>query len=311
MNEPFDLAEEAKKVDSKSFLGLITHVIDLLSLEDRTLEKKKVLGRIIKMPPRGEATVIGDIHGDLDSLLQILDRSNFIESAEEDKNEDAFMVFLGDYGDRGLYSPEVYFVVLSLKKMFPEKVILMRGNHEGPRDLLASPHDLPFHLQRKFGIDAQVIYEGLTRLFEHLYLSVIVENRYVMVHGGVPSRARSIDDVAYAREKHPAESHLEEILWSDPVEDIQGTLFSPRGAGRLFGEDVTNRFLNLLGVHMIVRGHEPTNDGYKINHDGKVLTLFSRNGPPYYNLRGAYVQLDLSKSFFEDARQIRRFLRWI
>ena len=307
MNEPFDLAEEAKRVDSESFLGLVTYVIDLLSSEDRTLERMEVSGQIVKMPPKGEATVIGDIHGDLDSLLQILDRSNFIESAQED--EDAFMVFLGDYGDRGLYSPDVYFVVLSLKRMFPERVILMRGNHEGPRDLLASPHDLPFHLQRKFGKDAQVIYEGLTRLFEHLYLSVIVENRYVMLHGGVPSRAMSIDDAAYAREKHPAESHLEEILWSDPVEDIQGTLFSPRGAGRLFGEDVTNRFLNLLGVHMIVRGHEPANDGYKINHDGKVLTLFSRNGPPYYNLRGAYVQLDLSEDV--DTELIMRSLRLI
>jgi len=308
MDDLSSLAQEAEKVDSESYLQLIDHVILLLSKDGGTSGNTEFFGKVLKKPPKGTAIIVGDIHGDLESLHHILNTSNFIEHAQ--KGRDVFMIFLGDYGDRGIHSADVYFVVLSLKKMFPEKVILMRGNHEGPKDLLASPHDLPLHLERRFGDKADAVYERLTRLFEYLYLAVIVDKRYVMLHGGVPSQATSIEDVAYARQRHPAESHLEEILWSDPVESIAGTRFSPRGAGRLFGSDVTNTFLGLLNVQMIIRGHEPANYGYKINHEGKVLTLFSRKGPPYYNQQGAYLHLNLSERV-ENARQIRRFLKWI
>ena len=116
----------------------------------------------------------------------------------------------------------------------------------------------------------------------------------MLIHGGIPSEVTSIDDLKFAHEKHPIESHLEEILWSDPAENIKGTFPSPRGAGRFFGEDVTKRFLELLNVRMLIRGHEPAPNGYKINHGGKILTLFSRKGSPYFNSSAAYLQLDLS-----------------
>jgi len=87
---------------------------------------------------------------------------------------------------------------------------------------------------------------------------------------------------------------LEEILWSDPEEGIIGTYPSPRGAGKLFGEDVTAKFLRMLNVKVLIRGHEPSEAGYKINHHGKILTLFSRKGEPYFNNQAAYLQLDLT-----------------
>jgi hypothetical protein len=63
----------------------------------------------------------------------------------------------------------------------------------------------------------------------------------------------------------------------------------------LFGEDVTDAFLRLVNARVLVRGHEPFSEGYAFSHGGKVLTLFSRKGPPYGNARGAYLQIDLSK----------------
>jgi len=309
MNDASTLAADAEKVGSEEFLQLINQVILLFLKEEKIqTEKMKIVGKVVKIPPVGEAIIVGDIHGDLHSLLHILNTSSFLEKARRD--EDVLIIFLGDYGDRGPRSPEVYFVILSLKMMFPDRVILLRGNHEGPRDLLASPHDLPVQLERKFGAEAQLIYERLTSLFNHLYLMVLVGNKYVMLHGGVPSKAKSIMDVAYACDKHPSESHLEEILWSDPMENIVGTYPSPRGAGRLFGKDVTERFLKMLNARIIIRGHEPADDGHKINHDGKILTIFSRIGAPYYNRKGTYLQLNLSKEV-EDALHIRRYLKEI
>lgn len=307
MSDLSTLASKAERVSSEEFLKLVDQTILLFRKEEKTQTgRMKILGKIVKIPPEREAIIAGDIHGDLNSLLQILETSNFSEKAQRD--EDVLLMFLGDYGDRGPYSSEVYFIVLSLKTMFPGKVLLLRGNHEGPRDLLAWPHDLPAQLSLKFGDKAQTVYDRLSSLFSHLHLGVLVERKYVMLHGGVPSKAKTVMDVAYACDKHPSSSHLEEILWSDPVENIVGTYPSPRGAGMLFGKDITDRFLKMLDVQMMVRGHEPADDGYKINHDGRALTIFSRTGPPYYNQHGAYLQLDLSKEF-EDAWQMRRCLK--
>ena len=139
------------------------------------------------------------------------------------------------------------------------------------------------------------IYMKLFKIFDHLYNAVLVDERYIILHGGIPSKASTMDDLAYAHKKHPQESHLEEILWSDPTENMSGIHYSPRGAGRLFGEDVTDKFLTMFNVKALIRGHEPSRDGFKINHNGKILTLFSRRGPPYHNRHGAYLLLNLSE----------------
>jgi len=284
-----NLLKEAHNVDYKAFLRLVFQVNQILSSEKA---KRQIVGRLVYLAPKGKTIIIGDIHGDLDSLEQIL---NEIKICEVSFGTDDYLVFLGDYGDRGPFSPEVYYVVLSLKKMFQENVVLLQGNHEGPQDLLASPHDLPHHLFRKFGTEWQTVYLNLSSLFRRFYTAVLVESKLIMLHGGVPSKARTADDVAFAYKKHPSETYLEEILWSDPAEGIKGTHFSPRGAGYLFGEDVTDMFLRIVNAKCIVRGHEPADKGYKVNHSEKVITIFSRKGPPYNNNKGAYAIVDNSE----------------
>jgi len=299
-----ELAHRAERVDPEEFLQLVGGVTKRLREGQGKTGNLKIRGRLVTFPPIGEAIMVGDLHGDLESLIHILRNSGFLEKVQDGVN--ASMIFLGDYGDRGIYSPEVYYVVLRLKEAFPEKVLLMRGNHEGPAGLLAHPHDLPIYLRRKFGEEASRIYAHLRELFDYLHTAVLVEGRFILLHGGAPSQAASLEDLAFAHEKHPQESHLEDILWSDPWEDMVGTYFSPRGAGRLFGEDVTDRLLRICDAKILIRGHEPSPEGFKVNHHGKVLTLFSRKGPPYYNDRGAYLHLDLSEKM-DDVKRIQKF----
>jgi protein phosphatase len=210
---------------------------------------------------------------------------------------------LGDYGDRGEQSKEVYYTVLKLKLLFPEQVVLMRGNHEGPEDLLASPHDLPMEFRIKFGEKWTSAYSKIRELFDCLYNAVLVEERYLMIHGGLPTQAKTIEDLAYAHALHPKQKFLEEILWSDPNETVDGVCTSPRGAGKLFGENITNEALRRFNVKILIRGHEPCMEGYKINHKGKILTLFSRKGQPYFNADGAYLKIELAEKF-ENAKQL-------
>jgi len=295
----------AVKANSNELLQVIKDAVQLLNRETGKVGSLGITGRLVSVPPKGEMTVVGDIHGDLESLVYILKNSSFMEKSR--RGEDSLLVFLGDYGDRGLYSPEVYYAVLKLKGMFPKNVVLMRGNHEGPNDLLAYPHDLPAHLNRRFGEAGADVYAKLRELFDQLYNAVLVEDSYILLHGGVPSKASTIEDLAYAHKKHPHETHLEEILWSDPNDAIKGTYPSPRGAGRLFGEDVTEKLLKMLNVEVLIRGHEPSEEGFKINHNGKVLTLFSRRGPPYYNEHGAYLQLNASEKL-KDRKQLQQYI---
>jgi diadenosine tetraphosphatase ApaH/serine/threonine PP2A family protein phosphatase len=302
------LAESATKASAEEFLMLVGNVSRRLAAENGRLGTLKITGRLVEVPPTGEAVIVGDLHGDLKSLVHILEDSSFLGKAGSGSN--VLLVFLGDYGDRGAHSPEVYHVVLRLKELFPERVILMRGNHEGPPDLIASPHDLPTQMKHRFGASGSEAYLKLRELFAHLYTGVIIEDRVVLLHGGAPSQATAVRDIAYAHMTHPRELHLEEILWNDPWEGIKGTIASPRGAGRLFGEDVTRRLLEMLNVKALIRGHQAFSDGYSSMHGGRVLTLFSRKGPPYNNTFGAYLHLDISQKLEKPTQLlqgIRRF----
>lgn len=301
-----ELAKEALEVDAGRFVALVEEVTHVLEKEVRKVGGMLVRGKLVTLEPEGDTVVVGDVHGDLESLVHILKDSNFIKNAQQ-RQKDTMLIFLGDYGDRGFYSAEVYYVVLMLKQSFPENVILMRGNHEGPEDLLASPHDLPFQFQQRFGKDGDAAYACVRRLFDQLYNAVLVKNQYVLIHGGFPTTACSLDDLAFAHEKHPKETFLEEILWNDPEENMTGTCASPRGAGKLFGSDVTARFLEMYQVNVLVRGHEPSVEGFKLNHNGKVLTLFSRKGEPYYNEQAAYLRLDLGI----EAKNAEALVPWI
>lgn len=289
------MVKEAVEVECEEFTRLVDEAISLLAKEKGQIGNLNVIGRLVEIKPLGEAVVASDLHGDLESLTHILRKTSFLQKAEQSNKN--FLILLGDYGDRGSQSAEVYHLVLKMKLLYPEQVILMRGNHEGPGDLLAYPHDLPAQFQTRFGKKWKEAYSKIRGLFEHLYNAVLIEERYLMIHGGLPPQAKTIEDLAYAHTKHPKQRLLEDMLWSDPTENIQELSASPRGAGRLFGETITNQVLKRFNVKVLIRGHEPSRNGFKINHHGKILTLFSRKGPPYFNLHGAYLNLKLCQKF--------------
>ncbi|MCW4030268.1 MAG: serine/threonine protein phosphatase [Candidatus Bathyarchaeota archaeon] len=252
-------------------------------------ERKGVRKGLVQLKPEGSGIVIGDLHGDLKSLQTILQKSSATEKLQ---SKEATMVFLGDYGDRGRHSAEVYHIVLSLKVAYPDQVVLLRGNHEAPRGMMASPHDLPYEFRRHFDDDWEQAYDALWELWAELANAVLVEGQYLMVHGGVSPKIRSIQDLA-----DPKGTMLVDLLWSDPDDSLRGIEASPRGFGHLFGADVTQTVLETLNVGMLIRGHQPNQRGYQLNHGGRVLTLFSCKGAPYHNRYGSYLEVPLAKKY--------------
>ncbi len=300
-----EIVKEAFGISCEEFTMLVDRASNSLHNEKGDLPFQ-ASGRLVTIRPHGKALVIGDLHGDIESLCQILHGSEALKRLGN--SDDTFLIFLGDYGDRGQHSIEVYYVVLKLKALFPHRVVLMRGNHEGPVDIPVSPHDLPSRLKARFGGQSTGVYSSIRTLFENLYNCVLVKERYLIVHGGPPQQAKNLEDLANAHLLHPKQTFLEEIIWSDPDERVEEAIPSPRGAGKLFGKKITYEAINKFNVQILIRGHEPCDEGFKINHDGKILTLFSRKGPPYFNSFAAYLDVNLSRRF-EIADQLVPYIR--
>lgn len=76
--------------------------------------------------------VIGDLHGNYKALYQII--QNLIDRnilSKDLKIKAGYkIVSLGDYIDRGSYSPQVLSFLIILKLINPEDYIMLRGNHE-------------------------------------------------------------------------------------------------------------------------------------------------------------------------------------
>lgn len=241
---------------------LIVDVDEVLKEEEKLIEIE-----------RAPIVIIGDIHGDYLSLERILKGL---------KNEK--IVFLGDYADRGPSPIEVYEKIFELKISRPKEVFLLRGNHEAPDLLPFHPHDFPWYLSLKYGEKWREIYKGLIKVYNKMPIAVIIEKLALLLHGGISPEMR-IENL-----KNPDEKILEIILWSDPSDEIHGVLPSHRGAGIIFGPDVSFKVLNEVNVKYLIRSHQPTMYGYKWNHNMKVLTIFSSKN--VYNLiNGAYAKI--------------------
>ena len=80
--------------------------------------------RILKL--KSPVYVFGDFHGNMADLIAF---SKLLWPLGMHLTPGSFL-FLGDYVDRGQYSIEVLSYLFAQKIMLPDKVFLLRGNHE-------------------------------------------------------------------------------------------------------------------------------------------------------------------------------------
>jgi hypothetical protein len=137
------------------------------------------------------------------------------------------------------------------------------------------------------------LYDRILSVFDQLTTAVIVKDRIVLVHGGLPTDPTS-NPGALLSQSTKNKQILEQILWNDPKELPNGTPFekSRRSYGFHFGQSITDLWLGALNSKVLVRGHEPC-QGYEIHHGGRVLTLFSCQ-ESYPNYRAAFLLMSNS-----------------
>ncbi|KAG5519733.1 hypothetical protein PMAC_000006 [Pneumocystis sp. 'macacae'] len=187
-------------------------------------------------------TICGDIHGQFHDLIEL------------------FKVG-GDFVDRGFNSIETFLLLLSFKVRYPDRITLIRGNHESRQ--ITQVYGFYDECIRKYGNTN--VWRYCTEIFDYLSLAAIVDGRIFCVHGGLSPSITTIDQIRLLDRKQevPHEGPMCDLLWSDP-DNISGWSVSPRGAGFLFGGDIVKSFCRINQVEMIARAHQLVMEGYKI-----------------------------------------------
>lgn len=192
-----------------------------------------------------------------------------VTSVDVDQN----FIFLGDFVDRGYFSLETLTLLMCLKAMYPDKITLVRGNHESRQ--ITQVYGFYAECQQKYGNAS--VWKSCCQVFDFLVLAAIIDGEVLCVHGGLSPEIRTVDQlrvIARAQEI-PHEGAFCDLVWSDP-ENVETWAVSPRGAGWLFGDKVATEFNYVNGLRYIARAHQLVNEGYKFHFTRKsVVTVWS------------------------------------
>ncbi|KAJ9215703.1 hypothetical protein DTO166G4_2809 [Paecilomyces variotii] len=182
-------------------------------------------------------------------------------------------VFLGDYVDRGYFSLETLTLLLCLKAKYPDKITLVRGNHESRQ--ITQVYGFYEECFQKYGNAS--VWKACCQVFDFMTLGAIIDGKVLCVHGGLSPEIRTLDQVrVVARAQEiPHEGAFCDLVWSDP-EDVETWAVSPRGAGWLFGDKVAEEFCHVNDLTLIARAHQLVNEGYKYHFANQdVVTVWS------------------------------------
>ena len=256
--ERFDLDKQIEKCSDVVLLTepeikiLVSKAKEVLSKEDNV--------QAVSAP----VTICGDVHGQFHDLLELFKIGG--------KCPDTNYLFMGDYVDRGYHSIETLCLLLLLKIRYPTRIYLTRGNHESTE--ITQLYGFYDECVQKFG-NANV-WKMFTDLFNYLPISAIVENKIFCLHGGLSPDIETIDEIRRLdrRRDVPSSGAMCDLLWSDPEERL-GWGVSPRGAGYIFGSDISKKFTQRNNLMMVNRAHQLVMKGYNWSHEKSVCTLFS------------------------------------
>ena len=226
---------------------------------------QEVLSKESNVPVvRAPVTVCGDIHGQFHDLIELFRIGG--------NCPDTNYLFMGDYVDRGYHSVECFTLLIVLKIRFPDRITITRGNHESRQ--ITQVYGFYDECLRKYQ-NAQV-WTFFTDLFDYLPLAAVVENKIFCLHGGLSPALETLDHIRKVDrfQEVPHEGPMCDLVWSDP-EDQNGWNISPRGAGYVFGPDISEQFCARNDLTTISRAHQLVMDGYSWTHSGKVVTIFS------------------------------------
>ncbi len=262
----------------------------IVNLTEQCLDVVKSQPKILKIT--SSVKVFGDIHGQIKDLMKFFE---FWGEPSEEVNGDIHAIdylFLGDFIDRGIFSLDTICLLMALKVKYPNKVHLIRGNHE---DKLTN-FSFGFFSECSKRISdnsqtEQLVFHTVNKLFDYLPLAAIIDNEILCIHGGLGSNFKHLSDienisrpnVVNHEPKNFNEQITMDILWSDPSDNDEEFGIQPnpmRDSNPVctivkYGPDIVAKFLKDNKLNMIIRAHECVQDGFERFAGGKLITVFS------------------------------------
>jgi hypothetical protein len=289
-------------------IGLIDRTSELFARQrmlglDRLKGKRKVEefagqepfldGHVYVVPPvpgrSYDITVLGDLHGCYSCLKAAVMQSRFFEKVNAFKqdpvnNPDPKLVFLGDYIDRGLFSLNgVLRTVMQIANTAPDHVYMLRGNHEyyieyeGQVFGGVRPAEAINTLKPYVSID---IFKHYIKFFEDMP-NMLLFGQTLFVHAGIPRDLLMKERYVDLSSLNDPDLRFQ-MMWSDPSSaDVIPAGLQEQSARFPFGRLQAAAFLQRIGCHTLVRGHEKVNEGFVRTYDDEdllLITLFSAGG---------------------------------
>ena len=208
--------------------------------------------------------VCGDIHGQYYDLLRIFEHCGYPGEYN--------YLFLGDYVDRGKQSLETICLLLCYKIKYPEKVTLLRGNHES--SVTNRIYGFYDECKRRYNVK---LWKSFTDLFNFLPVAAIIDDKILCMHGGLSPDLKSIQNIQNISRPTdiPDTGLLCDLLWSDPDKDAVDYDENDRGVSVIFGEKVVMDFNKKNDLDLIIRAHQVVDDGYEFFANRQLITIFS------------------------------------
>lgn len=250
--------------------------------------------------------VIGDLHADLNSFLEILKSIKFQEDFDNIN-----LVFLGDYIDRGKDKLELVNRIILLKYLLPNNIHLLRGNHELYRidndgnyqsPMLNADMSYLFDFLTLLATDEKYKEYGITKEYIKLYAdffdsmpTVALFNfkniKICAMHGGLP-RADLYSNDYYDSQSYTNFNTLLDsttkdnvgisqkinMLWSDPYDGYDEGFTNTSEVRFSFSKNQFIAFCKKYDIDMILRAHEAQHNGYKPYFDNRLISVFSSGG---------------------------------
>ncbi|KAK6533290.1 hypothetical protein TWF694_002243 [Orbilia ellipsospora] len=107
-------------------------------------------------------TICGDIHGQFHDLMELFKVGGDCP--------DTNYLFMGDFVDRGFYSLESFLLLLCLKVRYPDRITLIRGNHESRQ--ITTVYGFYDECIRKYG--SANVWRYCCDVFDYLALGALV-----------------------------------------------------------------------------------------------------------------------------------------
>ena len=273
MEISFDLDDVISKIELGEIINEAVVVQILMKLMEILYQESNVL--TLQSP----IVICGDIHGQLDDLLELFRVSG-------DKTTQKYL-FMGDYVDRGYHSLNTYLYLVSLKLKYKDQFYLLRGNHESRQ----VSQMYGFYNECVLNYGHAGIWNMCNESFDLLPVAAVIDKDIFSVHGGLSPDLPLIEMIALQRRQDeiPSCGPLCDLCWSDP-EDVRMWRQNQRGAGFFFGENEVKEFNHKNKLTLVTRSHQLAMEGFKYyfpdpekkEPKGRLVTIWSA---PNYSYR--------------------------